>query len=589
MNPASHPHPLVRPAYLALLAALAAAFAFAVAAAPASAAPGDFIEPNSSPEDAAADRPTDVVSADLDGDLDIDAAITDRNGDAVKIMKNDGTGNLTLSQSVSVGDFPQGIVTAKLDAGGSIDLAVTNDTDNTVQVLLNNGSGTFTALTAVDVPDLNEPIDAGELVGTGAANDGITDIVVSQSFDTVRVLRNDGNGLLSLAASFATVGSPNITDLIAPPLAGDFDDDIALTKGGAEDRVITYTNDGDNTFTLDENIATGLEASSIVAAPISSFDEGTSGSTFAARDLAVANGSNGGGVPGNNSVTILLNDGSGGLTQPATSPEPVSGGVGGELVVGDFDGSSSTDDLAVAGGAAGVSILLNPGTGNFTEPPSSPYDGTDFVTYLGLATADVDGDGDDDVYSANDDAGTNDVSVLLDNEDGDGDGVADIDDACPTQPAATANGCPPAPPSGGGGGGTTPPGSGGDGKINDFDTTAKKTQQQQGTIKVKVSAGAQEAVTVRGTGKIKVKNGKKGSKSYKLKSVTKTVEAGERVILRFKLTKKKLQKKVKKALKRYKKANGKRKQQLTVKAQIKVVATAADGDRLVEKRVIRLR
>ena len=589
MTPTPDRHPIIRPAPLAILAMLAAGLCAAAAAAPAGAAPGNFIEPKSSPEDAGATRPTDVVSADLDGDGDLDAALTDRNGDAVKILKNDGTGNLTLAQSVPVGDFPRGIVAAKLDTGGSVDLAITNLNDSTVQVLLNSGSGSFSAQTAFAVTGLGEPIDAGLLVGTAAANDGFVDLAVTQNFDTLRVLKNDGSGGLSFGTTtYDTPGSPNLTDLVVTPLDGDLDDDIALTKGGGDDSFVTYINNGDTTFTVGQDVETGLEASSIVEAPISSFDEGASGSFGQARDLAVANGFDAG-VAGEQSVTILLNNGSGTLTEPASSPEPVSGGVRGELVVGDFDGSNSTDDLAVASGSNGVSILLNGGSGNFVEPSSSPYDGTDFVTYLGLAAADVDGDGDDDIYSANDDGGANDVSVLLDDEDADGDGVADVDDACPIQPAGTANGCPPAttPP---GGGTTTPPATGPDGTIQDLDTTVEKVQVQKGnSVKIKVSAGAAEAITVRASGSVKIKQGKK-TKKLKLKSVTKTVEPGERVILRLKLAKKKLERKVKKAIKRYKKAKGgKQKRKLAVRSQIKVVATDADGDKLIEKRVVKLR
>ena len=136
----------------------------------------------------------------------------------------------------------------------------------------------------------------------------------------------------------------------------------------------------------------------------------------------------------------------------------------------------------------------------------------------------------------------------------------------------------------GGGGGT---GNGADTEVTDLDTTAKKTQKQKGkSIKIKVSVGAAEAITVLGKGTIEVKGQKKG---YELKDVSKQIDAGERTILRLKLKKKKDVKKVKQAIKRYKKAPRKQKQKLAVKAPVQVVATDAAGNEENEKRVVRLK
>ena len=129
-------------------------------------------------------------------------------------------------------------------------------------------------------------------------------------------------------------------------------------------------------------------------------------------------------------------------------------------------------------------------------------------------------------------------------------------------------------------------GPGSKGKIADLDVTAKKTQKQKGKIKIKLSAGAAEQITLKGKGSIQVKGQKKG---YKLQPQTKVVEAGERVILPLKLKKNKDAKKVKQAIKRYKKAPKKKKPKVAVKARVQAVATDAAGNRLAEKRVVRLR
>jgi hypothetical protein len=117
-------------------------------------------------------------------------------------------------------------------------------------------------------------------------------------------------------------------------------------------------------------------------------------------DLATAN-QNGG------DVTILKNGGSGNFNQPGSSPES-AGSVPDSIVAADFDGDLD-QDLAVANFAStDVTILRNGGTGNFTQPPSSPVPvgiGPDELT-----VADLDGDLDQDLAVAN--ADTDDVTIL---------------------------------------------------------------------------------------------------------------------------------------------------------------------------------
>ena len=85
-------------------------------------------------------------------------------------------------------------------------------------------------------------------------------------------------------------------------------------------------------------------------------------------DLAVANGN------GDN-VTVLKNDGSGNFTEPPSSPEPVRDGPE-SIAAGDLDGDGDTDLVVANANSDNVTVLRNSGAGNFADPFSPTPVGT---------------------------------------------------------------------------------------------------------------------------------------------------------------------------------------------------------------------
>jgi hypothetical protein len=176
-------------------------------------------------------------------------------------------------------------------------------------------------------------------------------------------------------------------------------------------------------------------------------------------------------------VTVLLGDGTGGLTPAPASPLAVGTQPYG-IVSSDFDGDGNADLAVANSGGASVSVLLGDGSGGFAGAPGSPVTGLSGP--IGLAAADLDGDGTTDLAVANSTANT--LSVLL----GDGAGgfapqagspytvgsgprsvaVGDFDgDGAPDLAVANAGDntvsvllqpVPPAPPAPSGGGATAP-------------------------------------------------------------------------------------------------------------------------------------
>jgi hypothetical protein len=128
-------------------------------------------------------------------------------------------------------------------------------------------------------------------------------------------------------------------------------------------------------------------------------------------DLAVANTTT-------NTVAILLGDGTGNFNQPGTSPESV-GEVPFSVAVGDFNLDGKPDlATANAGEFNNVTILLGDGTGNFTQPMTSPEVVGVGIQPVSVAVGDFNLDGKPDLATAN--QSSNNVTILL------GDGAATL-------------------------------------------------------------------------------------------------------------------------------------------------------------------
>ncbi len=313
----------------------------------------DFVEPSGSPE-AVGDAPISVAPADLDGDTDTDLAVANEASGDVSILANDGHGDFSELGTSPEGAVlqPQFVVAANLDGDNDIDLAV--DDGSSVSVLLNDGSG-----------DFSEPVTSPEATGNG----------------------------LSIAAG---------------DLDGDDDTDLAVVNacqeedpGDCNDDVSVLLNNGSGDFsepaTSPENVS-GLYPRALTAADLDGDDD---------TDLAVVS-------EDSDTLSILENDGSGDFSEPATSPDIVGGGPV-SIVAADFDGDIDIDVATANSASDNVTVMLNDGSGDFSEPGTSPEEAG--VLARAIAAADLDGDGDVDLAVANRSSDT--VSVL--DNDGSGD------------------------------------------------------------------------------------------------------------------------------------------------------------------------
>lgn len=288
---------------------------------------------------------------------------------------------------IQVGTSPVSAVAGNFNGGLIPGLAVANLNDGSVTVILSDGKGGFTAGSPIRVGQ--NPIS----IATADFNkDGNLDLVVANESDgTVTVLLGNGNGGFT-AGSTTPVGTHPSSVAV-----GDFNGD------GYPDLAVA-NRDGNNLTVLLGQPGGGFKP--VAHGP---FAAGNSPSSLAVGDfngdgqldLAIANELD-------NTVTVLLGDGTGNFTPATASPFAV-GLHPTSLAVGDFN-SDGNLDLAVTNlNGNNVTVLLGNGTGWFKPDPSGPFAvGTAPVS---ITVGDFNGDSIPDFAISN--AGSNNVTVLL--------------------------------------------------------------------------------------------------------------------------------------------------------------------------------
>ena len=350
------------------------------------------------------------VLADLDGDRDLDIAVTSVSPDKVSILFNQGNGTFAPpvrvlltqgSQSPIVtpiggvippigghvvsapGVRPHTPIAGDFDFDGDDDLAVSLMDANVVQFLFNDGTGSFTLGERIDVGDGPACMKLGDL-----DQDGDLDLVVAnRRDDTVSVLRNDGTGHAFVVTPFPAGQGPRGIDL------GDFDRDgrldMAIAAFGS-DGIVLLRNDGSATFVMHALLPTPGAPEDVTMARIDA-----NGSL----DMAIADTGDPQGI-----VVVFLNDGNGAFAFGGGFP--MNGRESLSIVDADFD-ADGVDDLAAASAASNeVALFRNVGDANFD---ASQLIGVGSRP-VHLTVGDVDMNGGKDIVVTNQESGS--VTVL---------------------------------------------------------------------------------------------------------------------------------------------------------------------------------
>lgn len=386
-----------------------------------------------------------VTFIDIDNDSDQDVLIigyTSSNQRISKLYLNDGTGTFSLVAGTPFEGVSFGAIAfADINNDGNQDILITGE--NTAEqpiakLYTNNGSGSFTEVTGLPF----EGVYNSAVAFSDIDNDGDPDVIITgkknYTQDISKLYRNNGNGSFTVIASPAFDGM-SLGSVAFADIDNDSDPDLLLIGHSPYTSTLIaklYTNNGTGGYTeLNHQVLTGVKNGAItfidvdndgdqdlLATGLNALNKGSSklytnngDGTFIDTSapfidlsysaIAFADVDNDGDedvlVTGtsnfNEGITALyLNDGAGVFERVSNTPfiQVKRGSIG----FSDIDNDGDMDLFVTGQNDSGQTLARmysNNGAGIFTEIP-----GTSFIAILAgaIAFADIDNDGDEDLF-----------------------------------------------------------------------------------------------------------------------------------------------------------------------------------------------
>ena len=339
--------------------------------------------------------PGSVALADLNRDGHLDIIVANEQGHSLTTLLGAGTGRFTETPGspVSAGHKPNDIAVTDFDGDGALDLAVANHEADYLTVLLGDGRWRFRPAPGSPVRVRVRPHPHG-VAAADFNGDGHADLVTDGwETDEAEILLGDGRGGFSHHA-IERVGRHPYQRVRAWDANGDGHADVVTANlRGAS--LTMLLGDGRGGFR-------NAPGSPFAAHPFP---------TAVARgdfnfDQAVANSPSNSAGQGQDGLTVLVADGSGGFPSVEASPVP-TGAAPTQLAVGDLDGDGR-DEVAVSNMNSGTVSLARLGTGGRLVVTEHFRVGR---LPKGIAVGDLNGDRKPDLVVANN--GDDDLAILL--------------------------------------------------------------------------------------------------------------------------------------------------------------------------------
>jgi len=207
-------------------------------------------------------KPFDIAVGDFNGDGRQDLATTVPGSGlrSVAVLLGDGSGRFAAPALIGVGSAPNGLATSDLDGDGDLDLAVTVTTSS-VMLLRGDGMGGFVVAASYATPFQPHRIVASDLDA-----DGDADLAAAGQGGHVSVLLGDGSGGFGTATTY-TIGFASF-GIAVRDLDGDGDRDLAVVSyaNASAGGVSILLGDGSGGFGAATHYPVGIGASGVAIA-----------------------------------------------------------------------------------------------------------------------------------------------------------------------------------------------------------------------------------------------------------------------------------------------------------------------------------
>jgi hypothetical protein len=354
---------------------------------------------------------------DFNADGNVDLAVTSRSTDSVFILRGNGSGNFTLSQTISEdpsGLEPVGIAVRDLNNDKRDDIVVANNVSDNIGVFLAKADGSLQAPTFADSGTVNSAPNGIALFD--ANGDGKLDVAVSNNLSSdVSVLLGDGTGGFGAPRAFVTDQEPLAV------AAGDLDGDgisdlVALSRDNNTAAAAALLGQGDGAFDGVEDVSAGPNPNAVIAGDLDndglpdlivsrSVSVCSNDTTKSCSTNADCDGSNT--CQPNGRLLLRRSLANGGFAAPLALQFP---GDASAMGLGDFNADGRLDIVALNRPTLNVSMFLG-GSAGF---PSTPQNYSVGAGGVALAVGDWDGNGRPDVAVARQGG----IDILLSNAEG---------------------------------------------------------------------------------------------------------------------------------------------------------------------------